>query len=214
MKNIKAFIFDMDGVLLDTESICQKTWALAGQKLKLSGAEALFTKCLGSSRKDTLAFLSREWGSLEVADSFMEETSLFFTQIEESEGIKLMPYVKECLDFLKDKYVLSLASSTRKENVYRELRNVGLIDYFKTITCGDMVTKSKPDPEIYLKASVSLGLSAQECLAVEDSPNGVKSAHSAGLNVIMVPDRIPCNEELRKIIYRECKSLKEITELF
>lgn len=214
MKNIKAFIFDMDGVLLDTESICQKTWSLAGQKLKLPGAEILFTKCLGTSRKDTLALLSKEWGSLEAADRFMEETSHFFTKIEENEGIKVMPYVKECLDFLKEKYVLALASSTRKEAVYRQLTAAGLIDYFKTITCGDMVTKSKPDPEIYLKASKSLNISPKECFAVEDSSNGVKSAHSAGLNVIMVPDRIPCNEELNKIIYRECKSLKEIIELF
>ena len=125
-----------------------------------------------------------------------------------------MPFAKEILEYLKEKkYRIALASSTRYESVKRQLTNAGLIDFFETITTGDMVSHSKPNPEIYIKAIKSLNLSPRDCVAVEDSPNGIKSAFSAELKVIMIPDKIQPTEEIKQMtkkIYPNLSFLKEI----
>ena len=87
------------------------------------------------------------------------------------------------------------------------------MDYFEVIVTGDMVLHSKPDPEIYLKACEELNIPPENCIAIEDSPNGLKSAFFAGLNTIMVPDKIQPNEELNQFIWKKCDSLKNVMDM-
>ena len=124
-----------------------------------------------------------------------------------------MPFAKEILEYLKPKYRLALASSTRGPTVKRQMTNAGLISFFETRTTGEMVTHSKPDPEIYQLACKSLGLKAEECVAVEDSPNGARSAIAAGMKVILVPDRTPPAEDVLKDSWKVCKNLLEVTKI-
>lgn len=214
MKNIKAVIFDMDGILLDSETICDKTWQIALDELKLKDENDTINKCRGTNKTDTMQILKKYFGNNFDSESFLSRTSELFHQIEFSSGIPLMPYAKEILEYLKEKkYRIALASSTRFQTVQRQLSNAGIINYFETITTGDMVEHSKPNPEIYIKAINSLNLKAEDCIAVEDSPNGIRSAHNANLKVVMIPDKIQPTEEIKQItekIYPSLKNLKEI----
>lgn len=213
MKKIEAFVFDMDGILLDTESICEKTWIKAGKEFGIQDEKAmeLFKKCIGTNKNDTLNILRTSLGADFAAQNFMEQTSIFFSEIEKSEGIALMPFAKQTLEYLKGKgYRLALASSTRGPVVTRQLKNASLLSFFESLSTGDKVSHSKPDPEIYKLACKSLNLPPEKCAAVEDSPNGIKSAKSAGLFTIMVPDRIEPDEELLKKVDFVCSSLNEV----
>ena len=213
MPDIKAIIFDMDGVILDSESISDITWRKAAEEKGLTVNDEILNACRGTNKNDTIAILKKYYGADFDSEAFLERTSELFHEIEEKEGIPLMPYAKEILEYLKSRYRLCLASSTRGPTVERQLRTAGVIDFFETRTTGEMVTHSKPDPEIYQLACKSLGLKAEECVAVEDSPNGARSAIAAGMKVILVPDRTPPAEDVLKGSWKVCKNLLEVTKI-
>ncbi len=204
MKNdvmVKAFIFDMDGVLLDTESLCKKCWRLAAVDWELSDVDSVYYACVGQARQDTFRTLNdfiKKQKKLYTGEDFYFHAVEYFKKEEAEKGIPKMKGVDDCLNRLSQKgYILALASSTRREVVERQLTTAGIIHYFKTITCGDSVKHSKPDPEIYINACASLELRPEECAAVEDSPNGIRSAFDAGMKVFMVPDQIKPDEEIK-----------------
>ena len=208
---MKAVIFDMDGVLLDTESVCKICWSRAADEYGIENIQDAFTKCVGQNTNDTMTVLAPYCNGKVEPKKFYERTSELFHVVENEVGLKLMPSVVECLDFLKSRNLrLAVASSTRFESVSRQLKNAGIIGYFETITTGDKVEHSKPAPDIYLKSVESLSLSPSECVAVEDSPNGVRAAVAAGIKCVMVPDQIQPDDEMRKSAWRIINSLSEL----
>mgnify|MGYP002624372532 CR=1 FL=1 len=211
---IKAVIFDMDGVLLDTESLCFECWRRAGNERGLDDADEAYRLCIGSNTNDTMDILHKRYGSAFDAWGFYARTGELFHIVEAEQGLALMPYVTECLTALKEAgYRLAVASSTRSEAVHRQLSAAGIIGYFETITCGDTVKHSKPAPDIYLKACESLHLAPEDCLAVEDSPNGVRSASVAGLRCVMVPDQIQPSEEIRALAWKVVEDVRGVAGL-
>ena len=213
MKNIKAIIFDMDGVILDSETISDITWRKAAEEKGLTVNEEILNACRGSNKNDTITTLKNYYGSDFDSEAFLERTSELFHEIEEKDGIPLMPYAKEILAYLKPRYHLALASSTRGLTVERQLRTAGVIDFFESRTTGEMVIHSKPNPEIYLMACKSIGMEPGECAAIEDSLNGIRSAYAAGLHPLMVIDKIQPTEEIKKkceFIFDSLEGLKTI----
>lgn len=213
MNHIKAIVFDMDGVILDTETMVDKSWIIAAKEFNLPQIQDAMIACLGTNKNDTLDILNKKYGHLCNPQDFLSRASELFHKLEFEEGIALMPYAKECLEYLKPKYRIALASSTRNELVIRQLKNANVLEFFEVIVTGDMVLHSKPDPEIYLKACEELNIPPENCIAIEDSPNGLKSAFFAGLNTIMVPDKIQPNEELNQFIWKKCDSLKKVMDM-
>lgn len=209
-KEIKGIIFDMDGVLIDSESISDITWSLAAKDFNYPVSMEILNECRGTNKQDTYQIMKKHFGDEFPTEAFFKKTSEYFWKIDEEQGIPLMPFVKECLEYLSGKYELALASSTRQVSVEKLLTKNEIIDYFPRRMCGDMVTHSKPHPEIYQKACQLLGLKPEECAAVEDSPNGIKSAVAAGLKVIMVPDRIKPTEEIIPLCWKISNSLAEL----
>ena len=210
MNNIKAIIFDMDGVILDSESISDLTWRKAAEERGLSVNDEILNACRGSNKNDTIVTLKKYYGADFDSEAFLERTSELFHEIEDKDGIPLLPFAKEILEYLKPRYHLALASSTRGPTVERQLRAVGLIDFFETRTTGEMVEHSKPNPEIYLMACKSIGMEPNECVAIEDSLNGIRSAYAAGLHPIMVIDKVQPTEEVRKMCEAVFDSLEDL----
>lgn len=213
MSEIKGIIFDMDGVLLDSESISDITWELAGKDFKIPMTSEILNSCRGSNKEDIMSKLKNIYGSDFDSNAFLERTGKYFWQIEEEKGIPLLPYAKEILAYLQPKYKIALASSTRGESVTRHLTKTGLIQFFDKRITGDMVEHSKPDPEIYLKACDLINLKPEECIAIEDSLNGIKSSFSAGLRTIMIPDRIQPTEEIKPMCWKILNTLADLEKL-
>lgn len=210
---MKGVIFDMDGVILDSETISDRTWMTAAKERGLEINIDFINACRGTNKNDTLEVFRKHFGENFDGEGFLSRTSELFHQIEESEGIPLLPYAEEILEYLKPRYILALASSTRGPTVERQLRTAGVLDFFKTRTTGDMVVHSKPNPEIYLKACKSVGLKPEECYAIEDSLNGIKSAYAAGLKPVMVIDKIQPTEEIRKMCFAIFDSLEGLKSI-
>lgn len=210
---MKGVIFDMDGVILDSETISDRTWMTAAKERGLEINIDLINACRGTNKNDTLEVFRKHFGENFDGEGFLSRTSELFHQIEESEGIPLLPYAEEILEYLKPRYILALASSTKGPTVERQLRTAGVLDFFKTRTTGDMVVHSKPNPEIYLMACKSVGLKPEECYAIEDSLNGIKSAYAAGLKPVMVIDKIQPTEEIRKMCFAIFDSLEGLKSI-
>lgn len=210
MKKIQAVIFDMDGVILDSESVCDKIWETLAEERGLENISRLMNLCRGLNRNDTISVLKKHYGKDFDGEEFLNSVRVKIRKTEEEGNLKLMSYARECLDYLKSRYRLCLASSTGKESVFRQMKNLQVIDYFETITTGDLVVHSKPDPEIYRLACKSINTAPENCVAIEDSPNGIKSAFAAGLSVIMVPDRIQPDKETNQLCWKILPSLKEV----
>lgn len=211
---MKGIVFDMDGIILASETFSDRTWMAAAKERNLDINIDLINKCRGTNKNDTIEIFKKHDGESFDGEGFLSRTSELFHQIEEAEGIPLMHYSKEILEYLKPRYTLALASSTRGPTVERQLRTAGVIDFFETRTTGDMVVHSKPDSEIYLMACKSVGLEPSECYAIEDSLNGIKSAYATGLKPIMVVDKIQPTDEIRKMCVAVFDSLEGLKELF
>ncbi len=209
-----AVIFDMDGVLLDTESVCLECWKIAGDEFKINDAKILFDLCIGQNLNDTLSLLANRLGGTDAANAFYSRTGELFREIEQTRGLSLMNGAEECLTSLKKIGIrLALASSTRREAVERQLKAAKIFDFFESVTTGDEVLHSKPAPDIYLRSLSTLNLTSEKCIAVEDSPNGVRSATSAGLRCVMIPDQIQPNEEIKSKAWKILPSLKSFAEI-
>lgn len=207
---MKGIIFDMDGVILDSESISDITWDKAACEFGVKMTADILNSCRGSNKNDILEKLAQIYGKAFDAEGFLDRTGELFTEIENTKGIPLMPYAKETLEALKPRFKIALASSTKGPTVERQLTATGVIQYFEKRITGEMVTHSKPNPEIYLMACNAIGLKPEECYAVEDSLNGVRSAAAAGLKTIMVPDKVQPTEEIKALCWKILKSLKEV----
>lgn len=211
---MKAVIFDMDGVLFDTERLCINAWDYAGERMNIKRTGDMVFKTLGVNVATVNRILKEEYGksfNIELFRKYCDEyMNSFFTrnQVPVKDGLyNILKHLK------KNNFKIALASSSSKKTVMRNLESAEITNYFDALVSGDMVEKSKPEPDIYLKAAELLGLSAGECYAIEDSKNGLKSASSAGCKAIMVPDLWQGDEETDKFIFAKCNSLNDVIEI-
>lgn len=209
--DIDAVVFDMDGVLLDTESVSKIAWKKVGAEYGFYDTEPVLKRITGGNIPNACRILREVLGDDFPAEEFRNRCSQEIQNYIQEHGLGLMPYAREILEYLKSRgYKICLASSTRKATVERQLKETGLIDFFITRTCGDMVENSKPHPQIYQVACASVGADPRKSIAVEDSPNGIRSAHAAGMMAVMVPDQIEPDDEIRSLAWRVCSSLEEL----
>lgn len=208
---MNAVVFDMDGVLFDTESVCMKAWDYAGEQMGIGKAGYMVLKTLGMNAGKAIEILRAEFGEDFDAVKFKQIGRAYSYDYFNTYGVPEKPGLYEILDYLKKKgYKLALASSTHSESVFHHLKEKNIEACFDAVICGDMVEKSKPEPDIYIKACAALKENPADCVAVEDSRNGLLSAHRAGLQVIMVPDLWQGEEETDRFLFAKCVDLTEI----
>jgi len=208
---IKTVVFDMDGVIFDSERGCLNIWKELAEENGLKDMENVFKQCIGTTAVLTREILKKNYGNDFDVEGFQKIASARFHERFDNGRLPTLPYAKEILRFLKSAgYRIGLASSTREATVRQQLTDASLIDYFDNITCGDMLKVSKPAPDIYLLACKNLGVEPSLAYAIEDSYNGIRSAHAAGMHPIMVPDLIPANDEMRKLSYAIFDNLGDV----
>ena len=210
---MKAVVFDMDGVLFDTERLCMESWIAVARQEGLADMEKIFPQCIGRNANDSKQIVLGAYGQDFDYDAFRKKTSRWFRDYIKKNGLPVMAGVNEILDWVKEAgFLIGLASSTRRSSVTEHLEQAGILPYFQTLVTGDMVEHSKPLPDIYLMACRKLGVDPREAYAIEDSPNGIRSAHAAGMCPIMVPDLLKPDEEMERLSYRIFQNLGEVTE--
>ncbi len=215
MKKFDAVVFDMDGVIFDSERATMDCWLELAEKYGLENLEETYLACTGTTDQRTKEIMMEAYGDDLPYDAYAKEASVMFHEKYDGGRLPMKKGVHTLLDYLKYQgKKIALASSTRKQTVVNELRDAGIIDYFDEIITGDMVTHSKPDPEIFLLACEKIGVKPENVYAIEDSYNGVRSASSGGLRPIMVPDLLPANEEMKELAETVLESLDEVVKYF
>lgn len=200
ISKISLVIFDMDGVLVDTEPIYLKVEKdLIGRYGKEIPSD-LIERIKGSSLLRSMKIMLSELGIEGDCEELVEEEIRMLRDRFENEEIKPMPCALDTVNwFSSHGFKIALATSTEWENATLILSKLGIEDYFDHITTGDQVEESKPNPEIYLKTAKVMEVNPASCFVVEDSLNGIKSARSAGMNVVAVNVRRDIRDEFLKL---------------
>lgn len=209
-KIIKAVLFDLDGTIIDTEKYYRLYWPKAFAKFgyTITDEQGLGMRSLGSPYVEE--YLQSIFGKkIEIIEIKKYARSLVDESIK-ANGLELKDGVIECLKFLKNKNVkITIVTATAIDRTEKYVKEAKIEEYFDNIISAKNVPHGKPAPDVYLTACEKLGVRPKETIAVEDSPNGVMSASSAGCNVVMVPDQTEPDEELSKCLYGNLGSLKE-----
>lgn len=214
MNDVKAVIFDMDGLLLDTEKLLVRFWVQAANEagFPMTRENALAIRSL--HRKFAVPYLCGLFGEnfdyIKIRSRRMELMKEYLAD----HPLELKDGARDLLDYLNKENVLTaVATATDYERTRDYLERVGIFRSFNKIVCATMVEEGKPKPDIYIFAAKQLGLETRECVALEDSPNGVRSAASAGCVTVMVPDLTQPDEELSELIFAKADSLYEVIDL-
>lgn len=211
---IKGVISDMDGVILDTEKLYARFWCEAanfyGYPMERSHALSIRSMARPLAIERLKSYFGEDFDYYAVHSKRIE---LMDKYIEEN-GIEAKPGAELMLAYLKENgYRVALATATGYERTKEYLERLGLFKYFDEIVCAAMVECGKPAPDIYLYAAEKLGLRPQECIALEDSQNGIKSASSAGCKTVMVPDLDEPADEIKPLLYDVADGLVDVIRI-
>ena len=211
---VKAVLFDMDGLVLDTEKLYSRFWmeachfygfpmtypqSLCMRALNAQLGEAKLKEFFG----DTIDYPTVRSKRIELMERYVNEC-----------GVDLKPGIRELLQWMQEKGIPgAIASSSPVPRIRKHLAFHGLDGAFTALCSARDVAKGKPEPDIYLHAAATLGFQPEECLALEDSPTGIRSAASAGCLTVMIPDQDQPPEEIKALLYSKADSLKDIIDL-
>lgn len=211
---ITALIFDMDGLLFDSERIVQRSWEISGNELGIPGMGEVIYHTLGMNRSGRNAYFREHIREDFPCEEFGNRTRENFWKIVDNEGLPLKKGAKNLLEYGKAHgYKMAVATSSSRDYAMNNLKSAGIDIYFDSVICGDMVKKAKPDPEIYIRSGEELGEKPENCLALEDAPGGIEAAYLAGMHPVMIPDLVTPTENVRKRTYQVLDSLEDIIEL-
>ena len=211
---ITAILFDMDGLVLDTEKLYTRFWQEAANAMgyPMTKEQALGMRSL--NRGAGLAKMQSYFGDSVDYDAIRGKRIEMMDAFVEKEGVTLKPGIHELLDYLKRNNIkTAIATSSPIERTILYLTSVGLQNSFDELVSGYMVEKGKPEPDIYLYAAEKLGVKPCNCMVLEDSPAGILAAHRAGCLPVMIPDQDEPDTETRKLLYAKAESLSAVISL-
>jgi HAD superfamily hydrolase (TIGR01509 family) len=207
----EAVIFDMDGLLLDSERVRLDVLAEAARSLDLRWERDVGLQMIGVNSRDSDVILSAAFGADYPVASLRQRSDELYEACIVAGEIPLKPFVLELLLRLEALRIpCAVATSTRRPRAEAKLHRTQLIQHFRALACGDEVLRGKPHPEIYELAASRLGIEASRCLALEDSNAGVRSAVSANMQVVMVPDLLRPDAGIRMLGVPAVSSLKDV----
>lgn len=210
-KPIEAVVFDMDGLLLDSETLAMDALAAAGQALGYDMSDSFCQQMIGVPADRCREMVSEAYGQGFPLERFFEEQEKALHQMVENGRLQTKAGVQELLDLLDEFQIpRGIATSSSRYRTDRHLDKAGIGGRFHTIVSRDDVSRGKPNAEPYLTAASRLGAAPENCLALEDSYNGIRAAHAAEIRVIMVPDMLPATEEMRSLALQVVDSLWDV----
>lgn len=206
---IKAVIFDMDGVIFDTEKLLLKCWKQASKVYNIDLKDEQIAKFRGTTAKMGKEIFEKMYPEIDFFQIRNEREKLKNQYIAEN-GMPIKDGIEDFLKLIKEKELkIALATSTKQEITMRYLIEANLAKYFDFIICGDMVKNGKPEPDIYIEVCESLKMKPEETIVFEDSKNGILSASKAGCNVVMVIDIDEFYEETENLLIGKVKNYTE-----
>jgi len=210
----RALVFDMDGLLLDTERIALDAFQAACRGHGVTVDNEIYYLCIGSNNDGTREILQRALGPEFPYDRISKDWMALYHQRVSTQAVDLKDGALALLELVRRRGLpAALATSTHTALATTKLRLAGLDGYFSAVIGGDAVTRGKPDPEPYLAAARALGHSPATCWAIEDSDNGVRAAHAAGLFVLQVPDLVQPSAAVRNLGHVIVRSLYDVAAL-
>lgn len=212
---IKGAVFDMDGLMFDTETLVYNAWQKVMDDHNFNYNFEIYKSTVGRRTIEVQKMYEEMYGDTFVYAPIREKTSFYFRKAINDFGVPFKKGLVNILEHLKSKGIkIALATSTSSQTAMWLIEDADLKKYFDKFVCGNMVTHGKPHPEIFLTAAKELQLDPQDCIALEDSLNGIKSAYSAGMKPIMIPDMLEPTEEIKPMLFALCKDLDEAIQYF
>jgi HAD superfamily hydrolase (TIGR01509 family) len=213
MQAPKAVIFDMDGLMLDTEPRYREAWIEAAAECGSVLSDEAYSPVIGRTLREGEQYILEHFG----ADFPLEQFRAACRRLErihlEAGPLPKKPGLEALIAFLESRRIpLAVATSTTRDMAPRQLEAAGLLHHFNAIATGDEIEHGKPAPDLFLLAASRLGIDPADCLVLEDSAAGVAAAHAAGMPVFMVPDLLPPSEETRRLATAVSDSLDEVRQ--
>lgn len=211
----QAVVFDMDGLMFDSERMIQRSWDVVGVKMGFGKMGKDIYHTLGLNNAERERYFKSAYGEdfpyLEFRENYRAEVA----RDTRENGTPVKKGLYELLEVLKEKQMkLAVATSSSYENTVELLKETKVYSYFQEIVTGNMVEHSKPAPDIYQKACEKLGVLPEHALALEDSYNGIRSGYAAGMKVIMIPDLLTDSSCVDDLLFAKMESLEEVAEAF
>ncbi len=209
---MKTVIFDMDGIIFDSERATYECWKELSVKYGFENLDIPYMKCIGSNAQNAKKIFLDYYGNDFPFDEYNSEKSRNYHSRYDNGNLPEKKGIRELLSYLRENgFKTAVASSTRVAVVEKQIADAGLDKFFDRIVGGDMISKSKPEPDIFIEADKGFGSPA---FVIEDSYNGIRAAKAGGMTAIMVPDMLPANDEMKELADYILNDLLEVKELF
>lgn len=211
---VSGIIFDMDGVLIDSERQSNEGWLWAAGQLGVDMPMWLIDSFKGAPAELCCKFFDDYYKGVIDYWEAKELRTQHVYKIRETEGIPVKKGVKDIFEYIRN-YGLkcAVATSTRRESAEKTLHEIGVWDYLDAVVYGDEVEHGKPEPDIFLRAAKAIGVNPSEAVVVEDSINGIKAGYAADMRVVHIPDTIAIDDDIRKLTYMVCADLNGLIDV-
>jgi HAD superfamily hydrolase (TIGR01509 family) len=211
---IEAAIFDMDGLMFDSEKVSCACWKEAAGKYGYRITDELFLKTLGQTVEISKKIYGEHFGDNFPFEAIKNERFKLGAEYYCNHGVPIKDGLPELLTYLKSHHIkTAVATSTPRENALPIIKQAKVDCYFDAIVCGNEIARSKPDPEIFLNAALKLGVPPERCIVLEDSESGITAASRARMKPILIPDLKEASNEIKKMAFQQFRSLRQVVQM-